>query len=231
MLNPSAGAMGKQRGAVLYVAIVALVITTLAGISLTGSVDTATVIAGNLAFQQAATLSAETGVEAAVEWIQAQGNTAPDPLRSNQSQSAGYAAGPFYFMADGGDVARKPVAGQSWNAFWTNTWGANRTDGPARWVSFDCDTLMPDPAGACDRDSAGNTISYIVQRLCSQPGDPNTVPCVRPPQFQTHVQTGGSAGGGAGPPPGLRVGVYYRVIIRVEGPHNTLNYIEAFIAL
>lgn len=225
MTNPSAGSMRKQRGAVLYVAIVALVITTLAGISLTGSVDTATTIAGNLAFQQATTLSAENGVEAAAEWIQEQANAVPNPLQSNQLQFPA-ATAPFY-IADGGAPAWNPAAGQSWNDFWINTWGANQA-GRARPVRFDCDTRLPDQAGACNQDSAGNTMSYVVQRLCTLPGDPTPVFCVCPPQFQSGAQAGNSMGGVAFKPE-ICIGVYYRVIVHIEGPHNALNYVEPFV--
>jgi type IV pilus assembly protein PilX len=56
----------KQRGVVLLIALIALVALTLAGIALVRSIDTGNVIAGNLAFKQAALQVSDTGVEAAV---------------------------------------------------------------------------------------------------------------------------------------------------------------------
>jgi Tfp pilus assembly protein PilX len=54
-----------QRGAVLIVALIALVIMSLAGISLVRSVDTANVIAGNMAFKKASTSLTDLGVQIA----------------------------------------------------------------------------------------------------------------------------------------------------------------------
>lgn len=56
----------KQRGVVLLIALIALVALTLAGIALVRSIDTGNVIAGNLAFKQAALQLSDTGVEQAV---------------------------------------------------------------------------------------------------------------------------------------------------------------------
>jgi Tfp pilus assembly protein PilX len=42
----------RIRGAVLFIALIVLVAMTLAGIAIMRSVDTATLIAGNLAFKQ-----------------------------------------------------------------------------------------------------------------------------------------------------------------------------------
>lgn len=54
-----------ESGVVLMVALIALVALTLAGIALLRSVDTGNLIAGNMAFRQAALLSSDMGVEAA----------------------------------------------------------------------------------------------------------------------------------------------------------------------
>ena len=58
-----------QRGVVLMVALIVLVALTLAGLSMVRSSDTAVVVAGNLAFRQAASQALDTGVEAAVASI------------------------------------------------------------------------------------------------------------------------------------------------------------------
>ena len=57
----------KQRGATLFIALIALVSMTLAGIALVRSVDTSNLIAGNLAFRQAALHASDTGVETAFD--------------------------------------------------------------------------------------------------------------------------------------------------------------------
>lgn len=55
----------SQKGVVLFIALIALVVLTLAGIALVRSIDTSNVIAGNLAFKQSALESSDIGVEAA----------------------------------------------------------------------------------------------------------------------------------------------------------------------
>ncbi len=56
---------------VLFFALIALVVMTLAAIALVRSVDTANLISGNLAFKRSATTSGDTGVETAMAWITA----------------------------------------------------------------------------------------------------------------------------------------------------------------
>jgi Tfp pilus assembly protein PilX len=56
-------AAGRQRGAILFIALIVLVAMTLAGIALMRSVDTNVLIAGNLAFRQGATAAGDYGVE------------------------------------------------------------------------------------------------------------------------------------------------------------------------
>jgi type IV pilus assembly protein PilX len=55
----------REHGVVLLIALIALVAMTLAGFALMRSVDTGNVIAGNMAFRQAALQSSDIGIEAA----------------------------------------------------------------------------------------------------------------------------------------------------------------------
>lgn len=65
---PTATAMGpgaRERGVVLFVALIAMVVLSLAGIALLRSVDTSTSVAGNLAFRQASIAPINNAVERA----------------------------------------------------------------------------------------------------------------------------------------------------------------------
>ncbi len=62
----------RQRGVVLFIALIVLVAMTLAGLAMFRSVSTGVVIAGNLTFKQAATNAADRGVEAGRAWLTAQ---------------------------------------------------------------------------------------------------------------------------------------------------------------
>ena len=76
-----------QQGIVLFIALIALVVMSLAAVALIRSVDTNTLIAGNLSFKQAATTSADAGVEAAISQLigmrDAAANNAKNVLSDN----------------------------------------------------------------------------------------------------------------------------------------------------
>jgi type IV pilus assembly protein PilX len=59
----------KQKGLVLFIALIALVAMSLAAVALIRSVDSNVLAAGNLAFKQSALMSAETGVARAYKYI------------------------------------------------------------------------------------------------------------------------------------------------------------------
>ncbi len=64
---PRASSRLRQRGVVLFIALLVMVALSLAGIALIRSADTATIVAGNLAFKQAAASAVDRGIEQAVE--------------------------------------------------------------------------------------------------------------------------------------------------------------------
>ena len=57
---------GRQRGVVMFIALLVMVALSLAGIALIRSADTATIVSGNLAFKQAAVYAVDRSVEQAV---------------------------------------------------------------------------------------------------------------------------------------------------------------------
>jgi Tfp pilus assembly protein PilX len=79
----------QQRGAVLFIALIVLVAMSLAGIALIRGVDTANLIAGNLAFKQNATHGGDWAVEQARTWLQ--GQTAAD-LYNDDAATKRYSA-------------------------------------------------------------------------------------------------------------------------------------------
>jgi len=61
----------RQGGVVLLIALIVLVAMTLAGIGMMRSIDTGTIVAGNIGFRESAVASADGGVEAARTWLMA----------------------------------------------------------------------------------------------------------------------------------------------------------------
>jgi hypothetical protein len=66
-LQHIASATCRQRGVVLFVALIAMVVMSLAGVALIRSVDTTGSVAGNLAFREASVPAVNMAVEEAVE--------------------------------------------------------------------------------------------------------------------------------------------------------------------
>ncbi|MDQ6680076.1 MAG: hypothetical protein M3Y67_03815, partial [Pseudomonadota bacterium] len=75
----------RQRGIVLYVAIIVLIAMTLAGLAMMRQLGAGTSIAGNIAFKENATSAADRGTEWARAWI-----AANRPLLDNDNFALGY---------------------------------------------------------------------------------------------------------------------------------------------
>lgn len=199
----------RQRGVVLMIALIMLVAMTLGGIALVRSVNITNIIAGNLAFQQGATNSGDTGIEVAVNWLET--NTGATLYTSVAAQ--GYVA-----------TRQDPGAGQNWDTFW-RTVLVNQavTVNPANPGTFMAYT-------ASAPNSAGNTVSYAIQRLCAQPLPPSSAGagCSQPPATISTSSSSKGAGVVA-----LTYGsqVYYRITSRIAGPRNTVSYVQAIVAL
>lgn len=203
----------RQRGIVLFIALIVLVAMTLAGIALVRSVDTGTMVAGNLAFKQSATMAGDAGTEAAIAFLGPLTGTGT-PYQ-NQILSGYYAT-----SQDTLDITGA-----------TNNSSSARVD----WDHNDCSGMT---FSACIKPSqpitdaaTGNSISYIIHRLCQSEGDPNAISntCV------TFRSSGGTT-----PKRGeLKYGddkrfeplpaVYYRVTSRAKGPRNTVSYVETMV--
>src|ERR1700675_4463262 len=61
----------RQRGTILIIALIVLVAMTLAGIATMRSVDTATIMAGNIGLRQASVNAADQGIQPGVNWLTA----------------------------------------------------------------------------------------------------------------------------------------------------------------
>ena len=192
----------QQAGVVLIIALIVMVAMTLAALSMMRSVDTSNLIAGNLAFQRAATHSGDTGVEAAIAWLEA--NNTGVTLDSDDPTNG--------YDASGSNAAQNPTATQTWDEYWMQSL-------TARAVKLN--------GGA--PDSAGNAVSYVIDRLCNNSGGKTTgAACVASPVVQTATGNGEEAG-----EPQLSAAslVYYRITVRVAGPKNTVSYVQTFVSL
>jgi Tfp pilus assembly protein PilX len=193
-----------QSGVVLIISLIVLVAMTLGALALIRAVDTNNLIAGNLAFQQAATHSADVGIEEASAWL----NAASLATLTTDQDSQGY-------VANGSDPAMSPNSdpdGFSWDRYWNRyvRGGGNRG----------IKTLA--------MDAAGNTVSYIIDRLCPSAGALDQQTCVVSPTADAAAVQGQSASSSGGlifPPHPF----CYRITVRVEGPRNTVSYVQSIV--
>ncbi len=190
----------RQEGIVLIIALIMLVAMTLGGLAMIRSAHTTTAIAGNLAFQQAATTSSDVGIETAVAWLQI--NAANGGL-DNHITASGYTASRT--------AADDPSSSQDWTELWT-----------AVWLPRGVVTVAGGP------DAAGNTVQYVIQRLCNSVGTSLTAGCVVSPVESNLTGNSESAGTHR-----LTVNgqVYYRITVRVSGPRNTVSFVQSTVAM
>ncbi len=217
MLTPSPP---QQRGVVLLISLIVLVVMTLAALALMRSVDTATLVAGNVAFQQAATLSGDAGVEAAIAELVASSASAASPTVPYDLNGVSYAANAIpgatrgylanglntqYYQPDPAIVSR-----DTWPEFWTYLAGLGLVK------------TLPS-------DASGNSVAYVIHRLCTTTGSPSAASM----SCATAVSGSGSLGSkGAGVVALLgTTQVYYRITTRTQGPRGTASFVQAVVAM
>jgi len=180
-----------QRGTVLMVVLVALVAMLIGVVALSRSMDTNQLVAGNLAFRNAAVHSSDAGIQSAVLWLQ---STVGTPALNNSNEARGYFAN---------------IVEPNW-------------DDPVLWAAC---------AGCQSTDTSGNTVQWLIHRMCSAPGNPND------PGVSCSLLTTGAAAAAGGSYAGDATNFsgtaqnYYRITVRVAGPRNTSTLVQAFVSL
>ncbi len=190
----------------LFIALLVMVALSLAGIALLRSADTATTVAGNLAFKQAAAAAVDHSVEQAVEALF-------DPQARSEAASAPVIA----------DKTRGPPGPELFRARAARAEGAFLRSRP----SCESPTTLTRRAhvGPGARPiTAGNKVYYVIERMCANAG----------PAVGSNCNLSAAAlGADAGTQHYealSRVGdAYYRLTVRVEGPRNTVQYAQAFL--
>lgn len=203
----------KQRGVVLFFTLIALLGMSLAAVALIRSVDTSTLIAGNLAFKQSATSSGDAGIEAALNWLATTeaGNTGINVL-NDVTHPFNNTGGASTFVNVGYYSSTNPAV--------------SLTDGTGiQWTNADSILV--------GTDATGNTVRYIIQRMCRNANvavmnanclfssaleDKNGQNIPLP---QDVCQGDGCPVAGQTP--------QIRITARTTGPRNTVSYVQAFV--
>lgn len=207
-------ASNTQRGAVLLFSLIALVAMSLAALALVKNVDTATLIAGNLAFRQSATATAEAGVQQSVTLLASMQAAATGSVFNDNGHI-------FNQAGTGGNIGYHPNIDPALSLSAAGTWSnANTT--------------------AETTDASGNRYRVIVQRMCRPPDANLGAPGNSPVLSTVNCLFAGSSESGnsqsnplpaemcttAGCPTTTEVPLY-RATVRVTGPKNTVSYVQA----
>jgi type IV pilus assembly protein PilX len=204
-----------QRGVSLLFSLMALVILGFGAVALTRSVDTGTLILGNLAFKQDTITSSSRATEEALTWLAA--NATGNTLNANKTDRGYYASSIDKLDPTGNHTSTT-------NKLPLVNWDGS-CNGATTGTYENCDVL-PFTGTVVN----GNRVQWVITRLCDNVGAPSgTNLCVRPAAASTstalergELNPGGRFGTGiAGP--------YYRVIVRVEGPRNTVSFTESLV--
>lgn len=157
-------ARGAQQGVVLFIALIVLVAMTVAGLALIRSVDTAVLVAGNLAFRQSATQASDQGVNAAYTYLQANATgTTLQTSAPTQGYYASLATDPNWFNSN------------DWNTNAAQTLNGGAPDaagnvirymihrmcnGAGSYTATSCALYVPPPPGGTSGSMAVGSVTF-----------------------------------------------------------------------
>lgn len=206
-----------QQGATLLFALMALVILGFAAVALTRSVDTGVLIMGNLSFKQDTLFAGNSGAEQAIAWLGA--NVSGNALDNDQAASGYYSSRSDKLDATGNKTsAANPLPLVNWDG---NCMGA------VAGTYSDCTTL---PFTSPTKVN-GNKVQWVIVRLCNQPNTPagGVNLCARPATISASTTNERGELSGGGRISSATASPYFRVIVRIEGPRNTVSFTESMI--
>lgn len=117
-----------------------------------------------------------------------------------------------------GTTLHSDLPGNAYFANWQD-WDFTGTDPTKADFNWAAAATMPD-------DGTGNTVQYVIHRLCDLAGQPTVVNCVKSSTGGISTSTHGTVAYGSYPIAASSQ-VYYRTTVRIAGPRNTISYVQA----
>jgi hypothetical protein len=231
----SMDARSAQRGLSLIFALLALVALSVASVALIRSVDTGTLVLGNLGYKQETTALAEQGTQAAIRWLSQQADAGDGTTLNNAIEGITlYAA-----AAPTGAAVQTPEAQLPLVAASVRTAASPSSPGAGQ-----CTVTVASGAAAATVCPPGSelfvfgpnnvllgNVRYSVTRLCRNAGAVDGNDCVRPA-----AQAAGEApdrGSLSYTVPdrltGTTEGILYRIVVRAQGTRDTTTYTETIV--
>jgi Tfp pilus assembly protein PilX len=203
----------NYRGAGLVVALVVLVVMSLGALALVRAVASGLLVAGNLAFREAAVLAAESGSESAISWLSERAATTD--LLSDQPEAGYYASLPVGISLSG-----QSNTSTSATIDWDDDQCAART-------GIRCFTA----ASVLPIDAAGHRVRYVIHRLCRTAGSSDAAAnsCLLFRSAQGGSSNRGQLSYGASKRFQSSDTVYYRITVHVRGPRNTTAFVQTLV--
>jgi Tfp pilus assembly protein PilX len=217
-----------QKGLSLIVVLLSLVTLAFASVALIRSIDTGTLVIGNLGFKKAATTSSDQSADTAITWLQA--NLAGTTLYTDiTTDGQAYYATSIDALDPSGNS--RPATGVPARPF--VDWGGNSCGGCV--AAGTCSTCVA-PSSSTTTDD-GYTHRYLITRLCKCTGDPNGNCADGSSNIcSTPITNTASASPKRGE---LKYGdnvrftgsssPFFRIIVRTDGPRNTASVTETYI--
>lgn len=192
----------RQRGVVLFIALIVLVAMSLAGIALMRSVDTSVVISGNLAFKQTTAQSSDLAQAQAFQWINANASGA---TLQNTNEAAGY-------------FSARPAMEPDWTSddAWTtsvvlNSGAADAAGNVTRYVIH---RMCTEPGTPYNGNNPGTGVAnQCAMFYAASAAAAGGSMAVGSPAFEGNPQ------------------LYYRITTRVDGPRNTVSIVQSSVLL
>lgn len=211
------------RGVSLIFSLITLGVLSLAAVALIRSVDTGATILGNLGFKQDTQMAADEATRLALTWVGPRLNGTT--LHSDQVNNGYWSANVPLLDATNSNAAN--------NARAVVDWTGGTTCSAYAAGSFNGGCLPSADAKSLTGGNLPSSVAarYVILRLCESAGDPKIVGCARPIRASTSD---------SGEKDEVRIGQgqrlttstlseYYRIIVRTQGPRNTVTFTETLV--
>jgi type IV pilus assembly protein PilX len=211
-----------QAGIVLFFALLALAVMSIAAVALIRSVDTNSLLSGNLVFRQSASATSNVALEGVAQSI-TQNISLANSVRHFPGQ--GYYANcsrfdmqPNASICDGSRLTTTP---------WDNT--------NSRLVPDQVDGNAEIHNGV---DRQGNEIRYVIERMCNfneveiNAGNAamDASRCLMASAARCKPSPDGNSQGEQRPCSNQATSPLYRLTLRISGPKSTLTFMQSFIS-
>lgn len=226
MRAPHRLAAYRRRGMSLLFALLALAVLSLAAMALVRSVDTSSLVIGNLGFKQDATSAASQAAEQAISWLQ----TNAGATLYTDKPASGYYAASMDALDPTGHGTTDDRAVVDWNS---DSCASMNAASYARCVTASAEITL---------NNGANTARYIITRLCASEGNPsetNPGPLNPRPTCAFPLGSVTASGGYKGAldykPARVTAQVsnqqYYRIVVRATGGRGTVSYTETIVQM